>query len=120
MPPLFMYSRPAKSRMIVRAPPSTARPNASISAGSLPEVTSPTIATTLADGSSVERTSTVVPGSGMVVNPFLAADADLLGRNGHVVMERHVVRQASDPEDLAVVLGQGPRPHLAMVTPGLG
>src|SRR6476619_5966469 len=109
MPPLFMYSRPAKSRTIVRAPRSTALANASIRAGSLPPVTSPKMARTLAAGSSVEWTSTLVPGSAIARGAFRGAGSDRQVSVRHlevVVLERHEVGQWGDPEDLAVVLGQ--------------
>src|SRR4026208_580743 len=119
MPPLFMYSSPAKSRTIVRAPPSTALTYASISAGSLLPVTSPKMATTLAVESSVERTSTRVAISGMVLASLVPAAADRQSRDNLIVFERHVVGQSGDPEDLPVVLREPSRPDLAMVSPRL-
>src|SRR4026208_190425 len=119
MPPLFMYSSPAKSRTIVRAPPSTALTYASISAGSLLPVTSPKMATTLAVESSVERTSTRVAISGMVFASLVAAAADPQCRAKRIVFGGHVVRQTGDAEDLPVVLREPSRSDLPMVTTGL-
>src|ERR1700752_2399602 len=77
------------------------------------------MATTVAAGSSVVRTSTLVPGSGMVLGSFLVAAGTRRRHERLVVLERHEVREAGYPEDLPVVLGQSPGPDFAVVPAGL-
>ena len=100
MPPEFMYSMPAKSRMTAVAPPSMALVKPAIRSASLADVTSPRCARW---------------------PPSRRAPGRWWSRSCGVSFDDvHEVRQAGDPEDLAVVRRQADGPDAATVAPGVG